>query len=137
MNSVILQTAVRYMLPLILLFSIVVLLHGHHRPGGGFIGGLIAATGFALHAIAFGPAATRATVWVDLGAVIGVGLLIALASGLFGLFDGRPLLSGLWAEIVVPGFGDIKVGTPLLFDLGVYIVVLGVTVLMALSLLED
>jgi multicomponent Na+:H+ antiporter subunit B len=137
MNSVILQTAVRYMLPLILLFSIVMLLQGHHRPGGGFIGGLIAAAALALHAIAFGPEQTRATLRIDLSIVIGAGLLISLASGLVGLFDGEPLLTGVWAEVPVPGFGEVKIGTPLLFDLGVYFVVIGVTVLMALLLLED
>ena len=54
MNSIILRTATRFMLPLLILFSIVVLLRGHNQPGGGFVGGLLATSAFALYAMAFG-----------------------------------------------------------------------------------
>lgn len=138
MNSVILRVATRLLLPVILLFSVVVLLQGHNKPGGGFIGGLLAATALALHALAFGVVATRRLLRVDLTAVIGAGLLVAAASGLLGVFAGAaPFLTGVWGYVPLPGFGEVKVGTPLLFDAGVYLVVVGIATLMALSMLED
>lgn len=137
MNSIILQSATRFLMPLILIFSVVVMLQGHNRPGGGFIGGLLAASAFALHALAFNPAETRQSLRFDLRSIIATGLLCALASGLLALFQGLPLLTGLWTTVVVPGIGDVKLGTPLLFDLGVYLVVISITLLMVLSLVED
>lgn len=135
MNSVILRTAVRFLLPLLLLFSVVVLLQGHNKPGGGFVGGLVAAAAFALHALAFDPRETRRTIPIDLRSLIGIGLLLALASALLPILAGRPFFTGLWVE--VPFAGEvIHLGTPLLFDLGVYTLVVGVALLMVLTMLE-
>lgn len=137
MNSVILQTATRYLLPLLLLFSLVVLLQGHNNPGGGFIGGLVGATAFALHAISFSPKETRRALRVDMRTMIGLGLLIALGSGLIAPLFGLPFMTGMWTELALPGLGPTKVGTPIIFDLGVYMVVLSTVVLMVLLLLEE
>ena len=65
MNSLILNTATRFLVALMLVFSIYLLWRGHNEPGGGFVGGLIAAIGFALYAIAYGPAAvpSRWSAW--------------------------------------------------------------------------
>jgi multicomponent Na+:H+ antiporter subunit B len=136
-NSVILQTATRYLMPLLLLFSVIVLLQGHNNPGGGFIGGLIGATAFALHALSFSPAETRRALRVDLRTLIGVGLLIALCSGVIAMTLGLPFMTGMWTELAVPGLGPAKIGTPIIFDLGVYLVVVGTVVLMVLLLLEE
>jgi multicomponent Na+:H+ antiporter subunit B len=136
-NSVILQTATRYLMPLLLLFSIVVLLQGHNKPGGGFIGGLIGATAFSLHAIAFSAEETRRALRVDMRTLIGVGLLVALSSGMLSLFVGLPFMTGMWTEIAFPGVGPTKIGTPILFDIGVYMVVLGVAIFMVLLLVEE
>jgi multicomponent Na+:H+ antiporter subunit B len=137
MNSVILQTATRYLMPLMLLFSVVVLLQGHNKPGGGFIGGLVGATAFALHAIAFNAQETRRALRIDMRTLIGAGILIALGSGLLGPLLGQPFMTAVWTELAVPGIGPTKVGTPLLFDVGVYLVVLGVVILMVLLLVEE
>ncbi|MBX3360224.1 MAG: Na+/H+ antiporter subunit B [Phycisphaeraceae bacterium] len=137
MNSVILQTATRFLMPLILVFSVVIMLQGHNKPGGGFIGGLLAAAAFSLHALAFNPAETRASLRFDLRSIIAIGLLISLSAGLPALLTGQPLFTGLWHEMMVPGIGVVHLGTPLLFDLGVYIVVIGISVLMVLTLVED
>jgi len=75
--SLILSTATRLLLPLLLMFSIFLLLRGHNEPGGGFVGGLVAAAAFALHAIAYSVAATRRLLIIDPRALIGTGLLIA------------------------------------------------------------
>jgi multicomponent Na+:H+ antiporter subunit B len=74
MTSLILSTAARYLLPLLLLFSLFILVRGHNEPGGGFIGGLIAAAAFALNAIAFDAGTTRRTLRLDPRMLIPIGL---------------------------------------------------------------
>ena len=137
MTSLILATAARYLLSLLLVFSIFTLMRGHNEPGGGFIGGLIAAAAFALNAVAFDVATTRRTLRVDPRTLVPLGLLIALASGIAPLLAGRPFLTGMWLTARLPGLGKLTIGTPLVFDCGVYLVVLGVTLTMILTLAEE
>jgi multicomponent Na+:H+ antiporter subunit B len=132
MSSLILRTAARLLVALMLLFSVFVMLRGHNEPGGGFIGGLIAATAFALYVMAEGAGAVRAVLRVDPRKVAGFGLACALAAGLIAVVAGDPFLRGLWIELP-----SGKVGTPLLFDLGVYLVVLGGVVALVLALEEQ
>lgn len=134
MTSLILRTATRLLLPLLLLFSIFLLLRGHNEPGGGFIGGLVAATGFILYGIAYDEAAARRALYASPRRLIATGLALALGSGLLALALGRPMLTGLWLS--VPGTA-LEVGTPLIFDLGVYLAVLGVAVEIVLTLAEE
>ena len=82
MNSPIFRTAARLLMPLLLLFSVFLLLRGHNEPGGGFVGGLVAAAAFALYGIAFGVQRARQALLVKPMTLLGVGLLIALLSGL-------------------------------------------------------
>ncbi len=137
MNSIILRTATRFMLPLLILFSVVVLLRGHNQPGGGFVGGLLATSAFALYSMAFGVPAMQRLLRVPLTTYIAVGLGMALVSGVPGLLEGGPFLYGMWASFNLAGIGELKVGTPLLFDIGVYFTVLGVCLLMLLTLAEE
>ncbi|MGP1272031.1 MAG: Na+/H+ antiporter subunit B [Phycisphaerales bacterium] len=136
-RSLILQTAARVLLPLMLVLSIVVLLRGHNAPGGGFVGGLLAASGFSLYALSFSASEARRLLRVSPLVLLGIGLIAAVVSGLLAMAQGSPFLEGRWASVPVPGFPEpLKVGTPLLFDVGVYLVVLSGTFLMALSLEE-
>lgn len=135
MFSIILSTAVRYLFPLMLLFSVFLLLRGHNDAGGGFVGGLVAAAAFALYAIAYGVPAARRTLGVDSRALIGLGLLVAVGSGLWPVLSGQPFLTGVWAKPTLPVLG--KVGTPLLFDVGVYLAVVGVMMTIILTLAEE
>lgn len=137
MTSLILATAARYLLSLLLVFSIFILIRGHDEPGGGFIGGLIAAAAFALNAFAFDAATARRILRVDPRTLLALGLLIALGSGLVPLVAGQPFLTGIWLAVAVPGLGRLDLGTPLLFDCGVYLVVLGVVLTMILTLAEE
>jgi multicomponent Na+:H+ antiporter subunit B len=135
--SPILQTTVRLLLPVIALVAIIVTLQGHNKPGGGFIGGLVLACTVALEAMAFGVAAAKQLLrWDPLRYVI-VGLLVALASGVVALVDGAPFMTGVWTEVVVPGLGAIKIGTPLFFDIGVFLVVVGSGALLVVTLMEE
>lgn len=137
MNSLILRVATRFMLPLLLLFSVFLLLRGHNEPGGGFSGGLVAASAFVLYGFAYGVPEARRALGVDPRSFIGAGLLAAVGSGLLALAGNRPMLTGLWAEVDVPSFGTLHLGTPLVFDAGVYLVVVGVTLSIILPLAED
>lgn len=134
MTSLILSTATRYLLPLLLLFSVFLLLRGHNEPGGGFVGGLVVAAAFALYAIAYDVATARRVLGIDPRALIGLGLLVAVASGLRSVVAGLPFMTGVWGNFVVPLLG--KVGTPLLFDIGVYLVVIGAMLTIIFSLAE-
>lgn len=132
--SVILQTTSRLLVPIMLLFSLFVLLRGHHAPGGGFGGGLIAVAAFGLYAVCRGwRQAQQALRWSPefLGAG---GLAVMVVSGLLGLLAGRSFLGALWLDLHLPGLPQLEVGTPVLFDVGVYLAVLGsmLTVVFAL-----
>jgi multicomponent Na+:H+ antiporter subunit B len=136
MKSLILTTATRYLLPLILLFSVFILLRGHHDPGGGFIGGLVASAGFALYGFAYGMPEARRVLYFDPLKMIGVGLLTAVTSGLLSpILHRDPFMTSIWGETAYPGIG--KLGTPLMFDMGVYLTVIGVTMLIILTLSEE
>jgi multicomponent Na+:H+ antiporter subunit B len=130
MSSLILRTAARVLMPLLLLFGVFLLLRGHNSPGGGFVGGLVVAAAFVLHVFAFGVDRARSALLVDPAALFKAGLLVALVSGAQAWILGGPFLTAHWAIVGVP------VGTPLLFDVGVFLVVVGVVLTMAFTLAE-
>lgn len=137
MISLILTTATRLVLPLFLLFSVFLLLRGHNEPGGGFVGGLVAAAAFSLYSVAFDLKAARKLLRVDPHTLIGGGLLAATLSGVVAFFHDMEFLTGRWADFQVPGFGVLTLGSPLLFDVGVYLTVMGVTLMIVFSLTEE
>jgi multicomponent Na+:H+ antiporter subunit B len=118
-------------MPLLLLYGIFLLLRGHNAPGGGFAGGLVVAAAYSLSSFAFGTAAARRALIVDPSRLIGVGLLLALGSGLLPVFLGKPFLTAQW---FAPNMG---LGTPLIFDVGVFSVVIGVVLTMTFILGEE
>ena len=135
MNSMILSTAVRYLLPLLLMLSVFLLLRGHNEPGGGFVGGLVAAAALTLYAIALGLRSAQQVLGLDPQLLIFVGLLTAGLSGLPAVLAGFEFMTGLWSTQALPVIG--KLGTPLLFDVGVYLVVLGITLTIIFALMEN
>lgn len=137
MGSVILQTATRYMLLLLLLFSVFLLITGHNEPGGGFTGGLVAAAAIALYATAYNVTAARELLRINPPYIIGGGLLAASGSGLYSMITGKPFMTSARLDLEIPGFRSFKIATPSVFDTGVYIVVVGVTLLIILSLAEE
>jgi len=136
MNSLILRIAARYLMPLLLVVSLMILFRGHNEPGGGFIGGLFASSGFILYTIAFGVDTARRKLRVNSLALIGLGLLVALASGITALFQEQPFLTGQWRALSVTFLPEIYIGTPLIFDVGVFLLVIGVVLTIVFSLLE-
>lgn len=136
MKSLILATATRFLMPMMLLFSVFLLLRGHHLPGGGFVGGLVAAAAFSLYALAFDAREARMLLRVDPRSLIGAGLLLAMGSGSLGLLRGEPFLTGQWRLLDLGRIGQVKLGTPLFFDAGIYLVVLGAALAMILTMAE-
>jgi multisubunit Na+/H+ antiporter MnhB subunit len=141
MNSLILSTATRFVAPLMLAYSLFILLRGHNEPGGGFIGGLIAATAFALYAKAEGTAAARRALRIDPAMVSLAGLGVAVAAGVLGWADGGSFLASTWPLVEFDDaghkVGGVPFGTAALFDTGVYLVVVGAIAGLFLELEED
>jgi len=136
MNSIILRTAIRFLMPLLILFSWFLLVRGHNQSGGGFAGGLVAAAAFALYSLSYNANEARRVLKISPAVLIASGLLVAVLSGLIGLLAGQPFLTGLWTYVTIPGFGALEVGTPVLFDIGVYLLVFGITITLVFSLEE-
>lgn len=134
MKSTILLTASKYLLPILLLFSVFLLLRGHYYPGGGFVGGLVASIAFVLHSFANGTDSTMKILRYKPLTLIPLGLAIAALSMFAPVLFGLPVMTGLWLDQPIPVIGMI--GTSLFFDLGVYLVVIGVvlTILFTISL---
>jgi multicomponent Na+:H+ antiporter subunit B len=136
MNSVILQLAAKYLRWVLITFAVLALIRGHNEPGGGFIGGLMAGLavvyrGFAFDAFQVKERLQNWTEWFIAG-----GLFIILLSFLPSLFLGKTLMTGVWVKIPIPLIGELKLGSPFLFDIGVFFTVIGVTLLFVFSLTQ-
>lgn len=135
MNTLVFRTIAPFLAVLMLVFSVFVLLRGHNEPGGGFIGGLIAASAFAILGLALGVNAVRRALVADPLTIAGIGLALSALTGFLPLLTATPFLTGIW--ITVPlGIGDVDLSTVMLFDLGVYLVVTGTITAIALALEE-
>ncbi len=128
-GSMLLQKAARLLAPILMLASLWVLWRGHNEPGGGFIGGLLAAAAVGLISFAYDRDHAARYLPVEPKLLMAIGLMLALLTALFPLLLGKPPLTGLWLE-------QPKLGTPLLFDIGVYLTVTGM-VTQVLFVLEE
>lgn len=136
MTPLILRVAVGYLVPLLMGFSLFLLLRGHHAPGGGFAAGLIAASAVAFHTMAFSAEATRRVLRVPPTMLVGAGLLLMALAAVWGLAVSEPLLSAQWTALAVPLLGPVAIGTPLVFDSGVYLTVTGSVLVIIMALDE-
>jgi len=121
-------------MPLLLLFALFLLFRGHNAPGGGFVAGLVVAAAFVLHVIAFGIAASRRALPVAPPLLLPIGLSIAVMSGVPAVALGLPFMTALW--MTVGGPSGIAIGTPLLFDIGVFLAVTGVVLTIVFTLVD-
>jgi len=137
MPSLILKTATRLLVGLILTFAVYLLLRGHNAPGGGFAAALVAGTGFALFAIAEGPAVVRQALRMAPRKIAMAGLALAFGSGLAAPLVGRPFLTGIWWISKNGQTQELAIGTPLFFDVGVFFAVLGTILTLILALEEN
>lgn len=131
---IILKTATNYLIPLLLMSSVFVLLRGHNLSGGGFVGGLIAAIAFVLHSFAYSTKETLSLFLFSPQSLIPTGLLLALISAFLPVLNGVPFFTGMWMEKPIAVIGSI--GTAMFFDIGVYFVVIGVTLTILFTIKE-
>ncbi len=134
-DMIILKTATNYLIPLLLMFSIFVLLRGHYLSGGGFVGGLVASIAFVLHSFAHTTKETLKLFKFSPKTLIPTGISLSILSGLLPVFLGKPFLTGLWFDTPVAVIGSV--GTALFFDLGVYLIVIGVTLTIMFTIKEN
>lgn len=137
MSSLILRAGTRILAPMMLLLSVFLLWRGHNLPGGGFIGGLVATSAIALQGIAFGPASVRRTLVLPPAVVGGVGVLIATIAALPAALAGLPFFTGLWLKLDLGDGAVLPLSTPLLFDIGVYLTVIGAVCALIAALEEE
>lgn len=136
MNTIIFRTIAPLIVAIMFVFSVYVCLRGHNEPGGGFIGGLIAASSIAILGMATGAETARRALRVDPLAIAGFGVFIAGLSGLLSLFTGSPFMTSIWFYLEL-GETMVPLSTPMVFDIGVYLVVFGTIAAVALALEGD
>jgi len=124
-TPLLLRVAARWLLPLALLVSIFLFVRGHNAPGGGFVAGLVTAVALLMQHMAGGGQRLR----LDYARIAGVGLLVAGATGIAAWLFGKPFLTSAHAEPVLPLIGELPLASAMLFDLGVYLAVVGATML--------
>lgn len=133
MNTIIFRTMAPLIVAIMLLFAVYICLRGHNEPGGGFIGGLIAASAIAVLGMANGAQVTRRALRADPLAIAAFGVLMAGFSGVASLFTESPFMTSIWLYLEL-GETTVPLSTPLVFDLGVFLVVLGTVSAIALGL---
>ena len=124
-RSIILEVIVRILFHTIIIVSLYLLFAGHNLPGGGFAGGLVAGMALVMRYIAGGRYELGAAAPTDAGRLLGAGMSIAIACAVVPLFFGAPPLTSAFFEADVPVLGHIEFVTSTLFDIGVYLVVIG------------
>jgi multicomponent Na+:H+ antiporter subunit A len=124
-RSLVLEVATRMIFPLIMVLSAYFFFAGHNTPGGGFAGGLTAGLALVLRYLAGGRYELGETLPLDAGKILGTGLALSAGTAVASLLLGAPVLSSAVLEFDVPVLGHIKLVTALFFDLGVYLIVVG------------
>ena len=137
MNSEINRIAAKIQLPVMLVFSLVILFRGHNEPGGGFIGGLLLATGFLFYTIAFGVKEARRKAVFSPFTWMAAGVFLVLLSAIAGWITRDPLLTGKWFSVNLPLIDPVKIGSPLLFDTGIFLAVTGMMSLIFFTISEE
>ncbi len=124
------DTSVRVVFHSILVLSLYFLFAGHNQPGGGFVGGLTAGAAISFRYVAGGVAEVRRTFWLRPWTIMGGGLLIAVLTAILPILTGNALLEHAAFEVEIAILGTVKATSALPFDIGVYLVVLGLILMM-------
>ena len=133
-HPLMMQTLTRMVLPLMLMVSVYIFLRGHNLPGGGFIAGLIAAVALIVQYLANGIEWTKSRLKFQNDSLIAYGLLIATLTGVISMFIDYPFLTSAFSHLNWPIVGEFEVASAIAFDLGVFLVVVGSTVLILVQL---
>lgn len=136
-NDVYLHTASQVLVFLIMTYAIYILFAGHNNPGGGFVGGLVTATGFVLLYLAFDSKTVRQIIPVNFRSIGAAGVLIAVLTGAVPALMGEPFLTHRTDHARLPLVGDVHLATAVLFDIGVFLAVLGTAMTIISNISED
>ena len=136
-NNIILETAIKVLLFFIVLYSVYIFTAGHYYPGGGFIGGLMTAGAIVLLLIAHDIKTVEKLLPINYRILTAVGLLFAIGTSAGSLFFNVPFLTHAFGDVQLPILGELSLHTATLFDLGVYFVVVGVTMTIIQTIGED
>lgn len=130
----IMQVLMRILLPIMLLVAVYIFLRGHNLPGGGFVAGLIASVALIVQYLANGIGWASKRLLIDKHFLIGSGVLIAGATGVVSMLIGFPFLTSAFIYLDWPIVGEFEVASAIAFDLGVFLVVVGATVMILVQL---
>ncbi|WP_078552742.1 Na(+)/H(+) antiporter subunit B [Bacillus alkalicellulosilyticus] len=137
-NNVMLTTITKVVTFIILVFSVYLFFAGHNNPGGGFIGGLMTAAALLLMYIGFDMKTVKKAIPFNFIHMIAVGLLISIGTGVVTmLYNDVPYLTQFDRYVDVPLLGTFHLTTALPFDLGIYLVVVGIALQIILTIAED
>ncbi|MDM5230050.1 Na(+)/H(+) antiporter subunit B [Lysinibacillus pakistanensis] len=136
-NDVIIQFTAKIVFFIIFFFSIHIFLAGHYTPGGGFVGGLLTSSAIVLLVLAFDLNTVRHVLPINYTYLTAIGLLLALATAAFPMFLGKPFFTHFFDYFNLPLLGKQSLHTAMLFDSGVYLVVVGVTMTIIQTIGED
>ena len=136
-NDVMLQTATKVVTFIILMFAVHIFFAGHYTPGGGFVGGLLTASAIVLLMLAFDIPTIKKILPINYVVLTAVGLLIAIATASASIVFDVPFFTHAYDYFDLPLFGKTSLHSAMLFDLGVYLVVVGVTMTIIQTIGED
>ncbi len=136
-NDVMLQTATKVVIFIILLFAVHIFFAGHYTPGGGFVGGLLTASAIVLLMLAFDLDTVKKILPVNYVIMTAIGLLIAVGTASASIIFDVPFFTHAFDYFDLPLFGKTSLHSAALFDLGVYLVVVGVTMTIIQTIGED
>ena len=136
-NDVMLQTATKVVTFIILLFAVHIFFAGHYTPGGGFVGGLLTASAIVLLMLAFDLETVNKILPINYVTMTAIGLLVALGTAAASIIFDVPFFTHAYNYFDLPLFGETSLHSAALFDLGVYLVVVGVTMTIIQTIGED
>lgn len=136
-NNLILQFTAKIVFFIILFFAVHIFFAGHYTPGGGFVGGLLASSAILLLVVAYDLKTVQQLLPINFIYVVGAGLMIALLTATFSMTQGKPFFTHYFDYFTLPLIGKTSLHTAALFDLGVFLVVVGVTMTIIQTIGED
>ena len=137
MRNIILEKIAKIVLPGMIMAAIFLLFRGNNNPGGGFMSGLIESVGFVFYEIVYETKSVKKMLYFSSIQWMGIGLLLVLFSAIFSLFLNRELLTGIWPATKIPFFDTIIPSTPIVFDMGVFLVVTGLILTIIITIMEE
>jgi len=135
MRTTILQVTTRILIPIFFMYSLYLLFRGHDSPGGGFIAALVVSIGLVFHMIAFGVSSTQRIYRIDTMKLIAIGLLLSFIAAILPMLMGKGFFQAIWTNVRIIGLGTIS--SVMLFDIGVYLTVIGAILKIVFAIFKE